>query len=99
MTNMQNLISDNAVIIVAAFFVFALLLFRKELQLRLKNLKIDEKFLASLDYVFKISSSMIDDIVFIEKILSDGKLTPEEIRDLLIRFGARKAQLEELIEQ
>ncbi len=94
---MSNVISDNAIVIIAAFFVFALLLFRKELAARLKNFKIDEKFIRDLGVVFKISGDIIEDIGFIEQIISDGILTPSEVKELLIRFGARKVQLEELL--
>lgn len=94
---MSNIISDNAVIIIAVFLAFAILLFRKELRERLSKLDFPADFLGKVDDLFTISTDVLSDLILIESVLSDGKLTPDEIKTLLVRFGTRKKQLEELI--
>ena len=95
---MQNLVSDNAVLIVAAFFVFAILLFRKELAERLSKLNIPVDILSKVDDFFNISKDIILDVGFLEEALRDGKLTADEVKEIIMRLGNRRLQLEELLQ-
>jgi hypothetical protein len=94
---MQNIISDNATILIAAFLFFAVILFRKEIAERVKNVKLDPKLLLKFDLFVKTSEKFLDDVKYVEEAWSDQKITPEELKEIIGRITAYKSTIEELL--
>lgn len=82
---MNQLLSDNAVILIIAYLVFVVLMFRKEIAQAVKKFDIN-KFLLSLDDVLSFSRVLY-------KSFEDGKLSPEEFEELIKKIEEIKEEL------
>lgn len=94
---MNNIFSDNAVILISAFLFFVVILFRKEIAERIKNVKLDPNLLFKFDMFVKVAEKFLGDVKYVENAWSDQKITPEEMKEIVGRITAYKTQIEDLL--